>query len=363
MTKTHVQGIPKNTPLSELEEKLAAFFLRVLQDFNWLKTGDIVLIKAAVNSPDPYPATTHPSAVKVLAKLIKDRGGVPIVGDQSGVEYVVHSPKGIVRGSSHDCFKKTKLSQIDADFAAFEEDAWESFTHFTDPKAANWPNGFYITPWIAKTDHIISLPRISTHGQGGVTLGAKNWVGILRQDSRMLFHAQGPFDFYIKYKASSAGLHAKKIPGLDFFEMIAEIQLAVASKLRGTIFVATELQTTMGPNKYLLEDFGIKLFKSFQHVPNTGVLIGSTDPVAADAAALAFLFEAYKQTPVHHKFWQQVLLLANRQIKKLGSYPVWSNPFIAHGLNLGLGEKIDVSSSLIIEDAQELKPKLINLIK
>lgn len=363
MHTTHVQGIPKNSSQSALEQTLAAFMLRVLNDLSWLNPGETVLIKAAVNSPDPYPATTHPQAIKILASLIKDKGGIPVLGDQSGVEYVVQSSKGIVRGSSRDCFKGTGIDRIDIDLAAFEEDPWNSFVHFSHPRAANWPDGMYITRWIDKADHIVALPRISTHAQSGVTLGAKNWVGILRQDSRMFFHAQGPFNFYINYKAGEKELYSKPKSNLDFFEVIAEIQLAIASKLRGTVFLATELQSTMGPNKFLMEEFGIPLFRSHKFIPDTGLLIGSEDPVAADAVALAFLIDCYRQTPWLNKAWQKLLILANRRIQALDSYDVWTHPFIAHGTNLGLGSKIDHTDQLLIEDADDLQDRLLKLLK
>ncbi|MBD3281637.1 DUF362 domain-containing protein [Candidatus Uhrbacteria bacterium] len=362
MQTTYARGIPKGTSSQKLELYLEQFMLKVLDNFSWLKTGEIVLIKAAVNSPDAYPATTHPSAVEVLAKLIKDRDGIPVLGDQSGVEYIVHSPRGIIRGSTHDCFKQTGLSKASANVIAFEEDNWDDFHLFEHPKAANWPDGFYITPWVAKADHIVSLPRISTHAQGGVTLGAKSWVGILRQDSRMEFHAQGPYNAFIEHYARGSGLHAGNKRNLDFFEMITEIQLAIADKLRGTIFTATKVQTTMGPNQYLFENYGLKLFKAHVAEPETGLLIGSTDPVAADAVAVAFLFDCYKNhTPLHKKLLQKPVTILNGQIHELGSYNVWNNQFVAHGLNLGLGNKFSAGHKLVIDDAQELSDRLIKL--
>ncbi len=363
MHTTYVKGIPKGISESELEKAHKQVMLQTLDDFSWLNTGETVLIKGAVNSKDKYPATTHPVSVRVLGRLIKERGGIPIFGDQSGIEYVVHTPKGVLRGSSHECFKATGLDQCDVACVAFEDDSWSDFTHFTHPKAANWPNGFYITSWIEKADHIISLPRISTHAQGGITLGAKSWVGILRQDSRMLFHAQGPFNIFIDYYARGAHLHANKTPGLDFFEMIAEIQLAISNKLRGTIFTATELQINMGPNKYLFNEYGIKLLKATLAKPDVSLIIGSQDPIAADAVALAFLIDCYRQTPWLQKSLQRLLITLNGSINELGSYNVWNNPFIAHSLNLGLGSRFDHPNSLLIDDAPGVGKRIIELTK
>ena len=54
-------------------------------DFSWLSRGDRVLIKMAVNSGNPYPATTDPWSVQCMVKLLRERGaGKILVGDQSG---------------------------------------------------------------------------------------------------------------------------------------------------------------------------------------------------------------------------------------------------------------------------------------
>ena len=43
-------------------------------DFSWLSRGDRVLIKMALNSGNPYPATTDPWSVQCMVKLLKERG-------------------------------------------------------------------------------------------------------------------------------------------------------------------------------------------------------------------------------------------------------------------------------------------------
>lgn len=56
-------------------------------DFSCLSRGDRVLIKMALNSGNPYPATTDPWSVKCMVKLLKEKGaGKILVGDQSGFD-------------------------------------------------------------------------------------------------------------------------------------------------------------------------------------------------------------------------------------------------------------------------------------
>ena len=69
-------------------------------DFSWLSKGDAVFIKPALNSGNPYPATTSPVALEGMVELLKEKGaGRVIVGDMSGIEYVKLSPGGL-SGSS-----------------------------------------------------------------------------------------------------------------------------------------------------------------------------------------------------------------------------------------------------------------------
>jgi uncharacterized protein (DUF362 family) len=43
-------------------------------DFGWLASGDSVLIKPALNSGNPYPATTSPEGIGAMVALLKERG-------------------------------------------------------------------------------------------------------------------------------------------------------------------------------------------------------------------------------------------------------------------------------------------------
>ena len=73
-------------------------------DFSWLKPGDTVLLKIALNSGNPYPMTTDPWLVRCMVALLSEKGASTILaGDQSGAEHVVwtaDSKKGVPAASS-----------------------------------------------------------------------------------------------------------------------------------------------------------------------------------------------------------------------------------------------------------------------
>lgn len=349
-----IQGIHRNTSKQELISAIQTVFLETTDNIAWLKPGDTVLLKPALNSPNKYPATTHPLSVQAIRDLLVTHGARVVVGDQSGIEHVVHSPKGIIKGSTIENFEKSGIKHPgDSDFIAFENDDWESFNHIETPLTKSWKHGFHITSWIEKADHIINLPRLSAHSQAGVTLGFKNWVGILREDSRMEFHANGPFNSFIRNAARGSGLASIDDGTSTFIEKIVEISLAVKEKLRATLFTATQAQTTFGPDSEIVSGF-----RSYIATPETGLIFASADPVAAETFAITYLTHLYKtETPLMDKLRQKTLVFINAQIKELGTVPVTEQKSIKHAMELELGKPTEAIVWKNVPD--ELKEKLI----
>lgn len=329
--------VARGSAEAELTAAIRRVFLEATSDLAWLKPGDLVLLKPALNSPDPYPATTHPLSVAAVAAVLTERGARVVVGDQSGVEHVVQGPKGVVRGSSRECFSASGMS-VGQEFVGFEEGGWDAgYYHFSSPAAAAWPNGFWVTDWVRRADHIVSLPRVSAHAQAGATLGFKNLVGLLREDSRLAFHANGPFNSFITRAVRGSGL-AVSDDGRDaFIEKIVEISLAVQGKLRCTLFTATAAQTTFGPDRNIMPGAG-GLFASHVVTPDPGLVFASADPVAAEGAALDLLARLYREeTPLAARLMQKALIAANGQAKEPGAVPTAQHPYIKHAVALGLG--------------------------
>ncbi len=342
MSTVHVRGVPKGAPEAELEKAVRQVFLSATEDLAWLKPGDTVLLKPAVNSPDPYPATAHPLAVKVTAEECLKRGAKVVVGDQSGIGHVMHTPHGVTKGSTLKNFEVSGVTNLvgpEVRRVAFEQEDWErDFFLYTSETAKHWPNGFYMTNWIRNVDHIVNLPRLSTHSMAGVTLGFKNLVGLMREDSRIEFHTQGPFFDFMKAWAKKENFKLDYPRVGDFFEKITEVALAVKDRLRCTLFVGTQAQLTMGPDKVSYRLLG-KALESLAATPEVGVVFASADPVVAEATAIAAMAEMYRGVPWRHRSFQKILMAMNGMAKELGTYNPWDNPFVAHALKLGLGER------------------------
>ncbi|HML04750.1 MAG TPA: DUF362 domain-containing protein [Methanobacterium sp.] len=336
----YVNGIEPDPSDNLLSSCIEDVFLNSTDDLKWLKSGDIVLLKPALNSGNPYPSTTHRLSIQTLAKILTENGAKVVIGDQSGIRNVLHDSTGVIYGNSRDNYVNAGMStSCDRRFIGFEEEGWdEGFFHYSSDKTSSWPNGFYVTNWIHKADHIINLPRLSTHVQAGATLGFKNMIGIIRDDSRMDYHANGPFNFPIKFSARRSKLKSIDDKSDTFFEKIVEISDSIRKKLRLTLFVATKAQTTFGPNKYALEIGKSGIAKAHIMDLNPGMVFGSADPVAAEAFALALLKDVVKSVPFFPKLFQRLILFSNRNVTEFGEIPVKNHFYIQHAMKIGLGE-------------------------
>jgi uncharacterized protein (DUF362 family) len=362
MSEIFINSIKANASSNELSEKIKDVFLKASDNLSWLSSGDTVLLKPALNSSGPYPVTTHPQSLLTIAEILEEKGANVIVGDQSGMEHVLNDKSGSYKKSSKELFEESGMGKgNNLKFIGFEEEGWEEgFFNYQD-SASSWKNGFYVTKWIQKADHIVNLPRLSTHIISGVTLGFKNMVGLLREDSRMNFHANGPFFFAIKIFGKKAKLDKSDDHSNAFFQKMVDINLAVKEKLRVTLFTGTQAQVTFGPGKYSIPLGKSGLFPAYVVTPDTGLVFASSDHVATEVLAIAFLTILYSGAPWFRKFQYRVSQLMNNSVKELGTYNVWEDPFVSRALKIGLGSGLINPQYTTTPD--ELQNQLNNLIQ
>ncbi|PKL69450.1 MAG: hypothetical protein CVV30_07805 [Methanomicrobiales archaeon HGW-Methanomicrobiales-1] len=335
-----VNGVGPGPQAEALAACIRDVFLKAADNLAWLRDGDIVLLKPALNSPDPYPSTTHPLAIRVVADLLEERGAKVVIGDQSGIGHVLHHPGGIIHGSSKENYAQSGMGRKDdARFVSFEDGGWdEGFYRHQSPHTSSWPDGFFITNWAKKADHIISLPRVSAHTQAGATLGFKIMVGMLREDSRMEFHANGPYNNFITAAAKGSTLASRDDGTGTFFEKIVEISDALRDKLRLTLFVATQAQATFGPDRYGVHLGPVGLGGAHIISPQPGLVFASADQVAAEAFALALLRDLKRSVPFFPRLAERMVLFQNRNVQDFVATPVRDHPYIRHAMKIGLGE-------------------------
>ncbi|WP_242343450.1 DUF362 domain-containing protein [Anaeromyxobacter terrae] len=215
--------------------------IRLAGGLGFIRPGDSVLLKPAVNSGNPYPATTDPEVVQIVARLVLEAGGAPFVADRT---MFLHSTRAALeRTGIRDAARSLGIPCIALEDA---EVAW-----VRHPLAAHWPDRtIRIYRPVLAADHVIGLCTPRTHVRGDFTMAMKNAVGIVDGAARVRMHL-GP------------GLRAR----------LAEISLVAYPAL--VLLDAREGFADGGP------DEGDRC--------RPDVIAASTDPLALDAVGLALL--------------------------------------------------------------------------
>jgi uncharacterized protein (DUF362 family) len=242
-------------------------------DFSWLSRGDVVFIKPALNSGNPYPATTSPDAVGAIVEMLKARGARRvIVGDMCGIEHVKLSPEGL-SGSSRLLMEASGMARAaeaaGAELHFFEESGWAAFYEDFPAAGSHWKKGLLMPNILKEVDHIVLMPRCARHVLAGATLGLKAAVGYWRTDTRLEYH----------HDAST--FQEKTAEGNTVNTLLEKQRLVVSA--------ADKILTTFGPDKGLVVE------------PEIGLVMASESVVAHDMVSLAWLVETRGSVPASEK--------------------------------------------------------------
>jgi uncharacterized protein (DUF362 family) len=165
----------------------------------FIREGQTVLLKPAVNSARPYPATTAPDVLFAVAEVVREAGGVPVVADRT-----VFS-KSTAR-TFHRLGLDAAAREARVSCRALDHEDVVARSH---PLATHWRGGVVpIYRPVAEADHLINLCTPRTHRLGQFTMALKNWVGVVDASARL-------------------GMH---LP-IGFLERLAEISLVVRPSL------------------------------------------------------------------------------------------------------------------------------------
>jgi uncharacterized protein (DUF362 family) len=239
---------------------LAKKMLEAVTDFSWLSRGDRVLLKLSMNSGSEYPRTTDPWMLDAVIRILQEKGAKVLVGDSSGCGHVRWTPAD-KKGSSRElCAKSGMLKIIEQNGATpifFEERDYDSFLETTPSGAHHCKKPLRVTSALKEANHVVYLPRVSSHVLADFSGGLKIGVGFLREDSRFAFHSSGP----------------------DFAPMFEEINHVpeIGQKFRLVVSSARAMTSVFGP------DLGPVV------TPDHGLFFASTDLLAHDLLSYALV--------------------------------------------------------------------------
>ena len=260
--------------------------------FDFIRPGESVLIKPAMNSSQPFPATTDPAVVSLVVEMCAGKGASRIV--------VADKPFFLKSASS--VFERTGIGpaarRAGAEVVPLDKAEWRDVRL---PEATSWGGEFTISAVVQEFDHVVYLPTVRTHKIANFTMSLKNSVGLLAPFSCMRMHV------------------SRSLP-----ERIAEINLAVR------------------PSFYVLD--GRKVFvkggpdKGLEREP--GIVFAGKDPVACDVLGLALLKSLGTEEDVQRlSVWDQ------RMIKRA----------VEVGLGVGSPEMIEVISEGVDEEEKIMR--------
>lgn len=133
----------------------------------FVKPGQKVLLKPnLLSAKDPARAiTTHPVIVEEVARLVREAGGNPFVGD---------SPGGAIRGITRvweNTGMKEMTERAELELVSFEASGSKA--------VESGPYTYYIAKPALEADVIINLPKLKTHSLTLLTCAVKNIFGTI----------------------------------------------------------------------------------------------------------------------------------------------------------------------------------------
>ena len=221
---------------------------KLLDEFD-LHTEGTIALKANYNSDGPFPATTNPEILGVLAQYLKKNSHSLIMAERSGMGNTANVLKnrGVVALSRRLGFKLLDLDSIGPE-------GW----YDVQAEGLHWRQGFRIARVFKEADEVVQTCCLKTHRFGGhFTMSLKNSVGLV---------AARPKGTSYDYMRE---LHTSPFQRL----MIAEINKFYKTNL--ILMDATQGFSKGGPEQGVLI--------------NPGLLLASTDRVAMDAVGVALL--------------------------------------------------------------------------
>ena len=167
----------------EVCERALTEVLAPLGGLEWVRPGMRVVIKAnlvAAMKPDAA-ATTHPTLLAALTRLLRRRGAAVVIGDSPGNRFTPAVLEHV--------YRVTGLAEAEA--------AGAELNRNFDQKEASFPEAFVArrfsyTAYLDDADAIISFCKLKSHGMMSLSAATKNLFGVVPGTTKPEYHFRYP---------------------------------------------------------------------------------------------------------------------------------------------------------------------------
>ena len=162
--------------------------LKPLGGLDWVKPGMRIVIKAnLVSAMKPEKAaTTHPTLLAALTRLLVARGASVVIGD---------SPGGLYNAAFlNRVYAATGMREAEDAGAVLNHDFSQNNADFPDAHVARH---FTYTAYLDGADAIISFCKLKSHGMMSLSAATKNLFGVIPGTMKPEYHFRypDPMDF------------------------------------------------------------------------------------------------------------------------------------------------------------------------
>ncbi len=341
-------GIARGSNMEEAVRKA----VELAGGMDFITEGQTVLIKPNVTGAVKNPTTTSPEVLYAVIKLAAEKGPKRIiVADRSfSSRFVTTTPKTldvmkrvghldavdqaasdakapVVAVGLEDCLEELELLGVK------ETQMWR---RIKPEKAEHWPNGYELAELLFAVDHVINVPVIKTHFQAWFTMSMKAFVGMSHHRARREFHTSFKGGGNLLDQKSSG---SRRRLGPEGRKQDVEEAMPLVNRI-------AELNLGITPALNILDGTSSFVFGGPSHGDSVDpkLVVASRDRIAADATGVAVLKRYGTE-------------------RRLQRFSVWDNPFIRHGIKIGLGisgrDKLNLKHVGMDEDIKVIEEYLV----
>ncbi len=183
------------------EAKIQAALTGALEVIDWLsfvKPGMTVGIKTnlvAAMAPDKA-ATTHPAVLKVLCRLLLEKGASVVIGDSPGGLYTPAFVKNVYKTCGLNTLVEELESELKSGIIAGGANLSVSLNEDFSIKDGSFDGvslkTFIYTGWLDNVDVLINFSKLKTHAMMGMSCAVKNMFGTIPGATKPEYHMRFP---------------------------------------------------------------------------------------------------------------------------------------------------------------------------